>query len=297
MNYEFGLTVRTDRFYGRAQAFNAEFRDPIVRRTLLFPADRIPAALAGIPVTPIAQTAAQRQQGVVTVATAFDPRAVKAFVNDGQSRYYGFEAIVRFQASPRWSFDGNYSFLAGRDLNPNRPARRLPPQQAFAAVRYAPSGRWWGELSGAFAGAQRRLSAGDLDDERIGASRRRSDIAGFFRSAIVNQYLSAGADGRMGTADDLFTPTGETLSQIQNRVLPLGAVINGVAVLNDNTRVPLFRQTDSWVTLNVRGGVALKESLNLTFGVMNVLDRNYRIHGSGIDASGANAFIGIKLMF
>ena len=53
---------------------------------------RVPASLAGLPVTPIPQTAAQAQQGVVSVATGFDPRAVKAFVNEGSARYYGVDA-------------------------------------------------------------------------------------------------------------------------------------------------------------------------------------------------------------
>ena len=35
--------------------------------------------------TSIAPTSAQREQGVVSVATGIDPRAVKAFVNDGRA--------------------------------------------------------------------------------------------------------------------------------------------------------------------------------------------------------------------
>lgn len=51
------------------------------------PANAVPTAIAGLAVTPIPQTAAQRAQGVVTVASAIDPRALKSFVNDGRSRY------------------------------------------------------------------------------------------------------------------------------------------------------------------------------------------------------------------
>ena len=50
-------------------------------RTVLFPVNAIPTVIAGLPVTPIPPTAAQQAQGVVTVATAADPRALKSFVN------------------------------------------------------------------------------------------------------------------------------------------------------------------------------------------------------------------------
>ena len=50
-NYEFGVTVRHRRYYARAHVFDAELKDPIVRRTLLFSADLVPPSLAGIPVS------------------------------------------------------------------------------------------------------------------------------------------------------------------------------------------------------------------------------------------------------
>jgi hemoglobin/transferrin/lactoferrin receptor protein len=139
MNYEFGMRVRSRRIYARAQFFDSELYNPIVRRTLLFPAGNVPATLAGLAVTPIAQTPAQRADGVVTLATAIDPRAVKAFVNDGQSRYYGVEAMCRLLQTNRLVFEGNYSYILGRDLFPNRNIRRLPPAMGAVSVRYAPS--------------------------------------------------------------------------------------------------------------------------------------------------------------
>lgn len=144
------------------------------------------------------------------------------------------------------------------------------------------------------AGAQNRLSGGDLDDERIGASRRRSDIADFFRGSRNASLLVAGPDGVRGTADDVFAPTGETLLQIQNRVLPLGTTIHGVTVLNDSTRVPLYLSTAGWFAFDFQGGMPLSEQWQLTFGVQNLFDRNYRHHGSGVDMPGINGYAGLR---
>ena len=290
MNYEFGFRVQTRRLYARVQAFDAEMYNPIVRRTLLFPVDNVPSQLAGIPVTPLPQTAAQRQQGVITVTTPFDPRSVKAFVNDGRARYYGIESLVNYAVSNRWSLSANYSFLAGRELNPNRNMRRLPPQSGSATVRYTPSGRRiWFEVSLVAAGPQERLSGGDRDDERIGASRRRQDIADFYRGARVHPFLDS--------VTGVFRPTGETLRQIQDRVLPVGAVINGVRVVDDATRVPLYLSTAGWATVNARAGVPLGERWRLMLALENVADKRYRLHGSGIDSPGISAYSSLRFSF
>ncbi len=297
-NYEIGATLRLRRLYVRAHAFDAELKDPIVRRTLLFPAGGVPSQIAGIAVTPIAQTAAQRAQNVVSVATPLDPRAIKAFVNEGKAKYYGFETIFRYSISPQWSAEGNYSYLVGRELDPNRFIRRLPPQQGFLAIRFQPGGRSdWIELSGNFSGAQRRLSGGDITDERIGAARRRSDITDFFQGSLVRPFISPGPDGASGTPDDIFSPTNETVAQIRDRVLPIGATVNGVLITDDNSRAPLYTKTAGFASLNLRGGIAIAENVSLDLALMNLLDRNYRIHGSGIDAPGVSLFAGLRFSF
>lgn len=298
MNYELGVALNWDRLYLRVQGFDAELESPIVRRTLLFPNDHLPSSLAGVPVTPIVPTAAQLAQGVNSVATALDARAVKAFVNDGSARYYGLDAVARHRVSSQWLVEANYSYLVGNDLNPTRPVRRLPPQQGLLSVRYQPGGRLsWVEASALFSGPQDRLSGGDITDERIGAARRRSDIADFFAGGLVSPYITPGADGRTGTADDVFAPTGETVARIRDRVLPIGATINGVTVVDDGTRVPLYTSTPGFVSLNLRAGFALMRNLDATVAVFNLLDRNYRVHGSGVDAPGRNAFFGMSVSF
>jgi outer membrane receptor protein involved in Fe transport len=290
MNYEFGLRIRTDRIYARAQYFLADLFDPIVRRTLLFPAANVPATLAGLPVTPVPQSAAQAQQGVVTVATGIDPRAVKAFVNDGQSRYYGVDSMGRLLLTRRLALEGNFSYIIGRDLYPNRNIRRLPPAMGASRLRYTPSGRRpWAEISIAAAGEQSRLSGGDRDDERIGASFRRADIASFFRGSRVAALTDP--------ATGVFGPTGETLMQIQNRVLPLGATVGGVRVVDDNTRVPLYLSTAGWTVVSVRSGFPLGERWQLNGALENLLDKNYRYHGSGVDAAGVNLWVGVRFLF
>ena len=297
-NYELGFTIQTRRLYGRVHVFNAELLDPIVRRTLLFDAKGVPSSIAGIPVLPILPSPLQQQQGVVTVATAFDPRALKAFVNDGQQRFYGLESLAQYTISSTWAIDANYTFLAGRDLNPNRPLRRLPPQQGVLSLRFTPSGsRLWLQADGILAGPQERLSGGDLSDERIGAERRRRDVGDFFRGARVSPYLKTGTDRIAGTANDIFSPTNETLSQVQARVLPLGGTVNGVTIIDDNTRVPLFLRTAGYFSMNLNAGIRLTERSSLNLAVRNVLDTNYRVHGSGIDSPGINVYLGYSFQF
>ncbi len=297
-NYELGLTYTAGRLRSRVQVFDAELLNPISTRTILFPADGFPASVAGIPVFAVPPTAAQKAQGVVAVATALSARSLKTTVNDGHSKYYGVNSLFSYAVTSRWRVQGNYTFLAGRDLYPNRPASRLPPQQGMISVWYAPPWReLWLELRSRFAGHQSHLSGGDIDDDRVGASRRRSDIASFFRSGNVIGYIQPGADGRLGTSDDVFSPTGETLRNIQDRVLPIGAVVNGVRVVDDSTRVPLHLKAAGWWSLELSGGIPIGERTSLHFGLGNLLDRNYRVLGSGVDAPGLNAFLGLRYLF
>jgi outer membrane receptor protein involved in Fe transport len=269
-NLEFGTRLEKGRHRARVQFFDALLSDPITRRTLLFSASSVPTGIAGFTVTALPQTAAQLDQGVVAVAGPFDPRALKSFVNDGRSRYWGVEADWEARLANRWFWSSSYSFLLGRDLDPNRNSRRLPPQHGSARLRYLRT-RFWVEAQLFASGAQDRLSGGDRDDERIGASRRRQDIADFFASARAAEVQ-----------------TGESLRAIQDRVLP---------GLPDTARVTLFNSTPGWVVIDLRGGVPLSDTVSVEAALSNLADRNYRIHGSGIDSPGRSARVLLRWRF
>ena len=66
---------------------------------------------------------------------------------------------------------------------------------------------------------------------------------------------SPGAGG-CTTAGGILIPTGETLAQVQNRLLPIGAIINGVTVVNANSNVPLFTAVPGYGLVGLRGPCA-----------------------------------------
>ena len=53
--------------------------------------------------------------------------------------------------------------------------------------------------------------------------------------------------------------------------------------------------TSGWATLNIRAGWRVNSHLSWQFDLENLLDKNYREHGSGVDSSGINAITSVKL--
>ena len=123
---------------------------------------------------------------------------------------------------------------------------------------------------------QDHLSTLALEDRRTGATRTRSSIASFFRNgARARGLIGPGMDGTFGTADDILLATGETLTQVQDRVLGPGV-----------TAEPLFPYLPGYLTVNLRGGFTLRESHEIVVVLENILDRNYRGVSWGVDAPG-----------
>jgi len=62
----------------------------------------------------------------------------------------------------------------------------------------------------------------------------------------------------------------------------------------DDPRIPP-EGTPGWFTLNLRGGVTLRQSLIVQIACENILDRNYREHGSGVNGPGRNWVISFQM--
>jgi len=55
--------------------------------------------------------------------------------------------------------------------------------------------------------------------------------------------------------------------------------------------------TPGWTVGNVRAGWSATDAWDLTFGVENVTDETYRIHGSGVSEPGRNVILSARYSF
>jgi hemoglobin/transferrin/lactoferrin receptor protein len=128
---------------------------------------------------------------------------------------------------------------------------------------------------------QERLSSIDLADRRTGARRTASSIAAFFfNGATARGLIASGPDAVLGTADDLLIATGETLAEIQRRVLG-----------PDLRPSSLFPVVPGYATFNVRSGIRLAERHDLLIEFENIGDRNYRGVDWGLDGPGRGLYL------
>jgi hemoglobin/transferrin/lactoferrin receptor protein len=51
----------------------------------------------------------------------------------------------------------------------------------------------------------------------------------------------------------------------------------------------------SWFTINIRGGYKIGKVLTVQVGIDNILDTQYRVFASGINAPGRNFFITLRI--
>ena len=270
-SYETGLHLHRERIDLDINGFVNEIRGNIVLQTLILPMGAVGQQLGEQRIT------AQNGNGVVFVAAATNPVLIRA--NYGDSRTVGIEQKFDLQVSSHWTLGQNFTWLRAANTRTGLPPTiegGTPAPQGNLRLRYAPAGgRLWIEPYLYAARRQTRLSSLDLEDRRTGAMRSRTSIQNFFRrGATVRGLVASGPDATFGTADDTLIATGETLAQVQTRVLGTAA------------SAPLFPYIPGFATFGLRGGFRLGESHEVVFDLENLNDRNYRGISWGMDAPG-----------
>jgi hemoglobin/transferrin/lactoferrin receptor protein len=219
----------------------------------------------------------QAAGGAVFVPLSSSPVLVNANFDD--VRIWGIEHTLDLRPTEALRLTTAFTYLHAEDRNTERPPNiegGTPPADVWLTLRYAPpDAPYWVEPYAHLAARQGRLSSLDLEDRRTGAGRSRTSIAAFFNNgARARGLVGNGPDGAANTADDVLLATGETLAQIQARVL-------GTAT--SSSLVPVL---PGYAVFGVRGGLALAPGHELLVDLENISDRSYRGISWGVDAPG-----------
>jgi hemoglobin/transferrin/lactoferrin receptor protein len=282
-NYDLSLRFRRGRVEWEATGFFIDYANAIVRQTLILPPGAVGRALGS------QRIERQNANGAVFVPLATAPVLTQA--NFGGARLKGFEFDTDVRLTKAWTLGGNYTYVRAEDrltgAPPNLGGGGLPPQTGFLRLRYQPpSSRHWVEAYSTLAGRQDRLSTLDLADRRTGAARSRANIQNFFRrGACVYGLTTPGTTGQCGSAGGTLIPTGETLAEVQNRMLG-GA-----------QSAPLFTAIPGYGLVNVRGGFRLNESQAVTVDFENIIDKSHRAPGWGVDGPGRSVTVRYQFKF
>src|SRR5829696_3079109 len=245
------------------------------------------------------QIISQNAAGFVFVAAA-PTTPVLVRVNFDDARFNGVELNGRARLTDRWSTNANFTYIRAYSLLNGLPPEiegGIPPATAFVSLRYQPRSRFYVEGYSTMAGRQNRLSSLDLLDRRTGAARSRANIQNFFRRGACVRGLTTVPVGGCGNAGGILIPTGETLLQVQNRLLPIGATINGVRVVDNNTLVPLFPHLPGYGLVGVRGSIKFAERSELFVDFENIFDKSYRGISWGIDGAGRGVTLRYRYEF
>ena len=271
LNLDGSVRYRSRRVSAEFTMFVNHISDNIQKQALILPQGAVGAMLGTDVIT------AQNANGAVFVAASATPVLVRA--NFDNARSWGIEHQGRFQLSDTLSLRTVFTYYNMKDtktgLAPNIEGG-TPAPDGYLMLQYAPAGgKWWVQPYLHAAAEQSNLSTLDLSDRRTASPRTRNNMRAFFLNGATNRgWVSPGADGVRGSADDVLTVTGETIAQIQDRVLGVG-VNSGV----------LFSAVPSYVAYGVRGGWRLGAH-QILIDASNLSDQNYRGISWGVDAPG-----------
>ena len=292
-SFDLSFRYTSNRFSAELTGFTTKLRDVYFDQALVLPAGATGTFLGSEEI--ISQNAA----GLVFVAAA-PTSPVLVRVNFDDARMNGIEADARVRFNDQFSGTGNFTYVRAHSLlngSPPNVEGGIPPATAFVSFRYQPRSRFYIEGYSTMAGRQNRLSSLDLSDRRTGAARSRTNIQNFFRRGACVRGLTTPGPTGCGSAGGILIPTGETLAQVQNRLLPIGAVINGVRVVNNDTLVPLFPYLPGYGLVGVRGAWKFNERSEVFVDFENIFDKSYRGISWGVDGAGRGVTVRYRYSF
>lgn len=276
LTYEGSLRWRRPRFDTDLTVYVNDISGNIAYQSLLLPQGAVGTPIGDQTITQ------QLPNGVVFVPASSNPVLIRANFDD--ARLWGVEYTFNARLGGDWSTGVVATYQHAQDQRTGLPPNiegGTPNPEGWLRLRWAPAGKsFWVEPYLRLALDQDRLSSLDLSDRRTGASRSRSSIASFFNNgARARGLIGNGPDGRSGTADDVLLATGETLAQIQARVL-------GTASSSS-----LYTRVDGFTVVGVRGGLRFGQKHELLVDVGNIGDVNYRGISWGMDAPGFGVYL------
>lgn len=264
-----GVTLRWSRFRAELTGFWSRLGNTIVSQTLILPAGAAGMTLGDQTIS------GQLPSGAVFVPAATNPVQVRA--NYGGARIRGVEQSMRLRLSGAWTLNQNFTTVDAADSVTGAPPDIEPGMPAPAgrmSVLYSPEKRRiWVEAYVDAAWRQDRLSSLALSDRRTGAARSRTNIANFFNNGARARGLVAGG---------ILLPTGETLAQVQQRVL------------GSASSAAMFTAVPGYGALGLRAGIPAGRRCDVMIDLSNLTDHNYRGLGWGVDASGRAAMVKLK---
>jgi outer membrane receptor protein involved in Fe transport len=282
-NFDAGFRFRHKRFDTDFTWFLTDINGAIVKQTLILPAGSVGKFLGD------QQINSQDPRGWVTVpASGSTPVLIRTNFTD--ARIWGVEYTVDARPDRNWTFGGNFTYVHAEDKATGLPPNiegGTPPPTGFLRLRYEPAGKhFWIEGYSTLADRQSRLSSLDLGDRRTGATRSTGQIQNFFRRGACLRGLTTPGPTGCGSAGGILIATGETLAQVQTRVL-------GSPTASPK---PLFDHMPGYGLINVRGGYRFERS-EISIDFENITDKNYRGLAWGIEGPGRSVTARYRFRF
>src|SRR3989441_2737917 len=283
-NFDAGIRFRHKRFDTDFTWFLTDINGAIVKQALILPPGSTGKFLGDQQITFQDPT-----RGWVAVPLSSGaPVLIRANFTD--ARIWGVEYTFDARLHRNWTFGGNFTYIHAEDkangLPPNIEGG-TPAATGFLRLRYQPAGkRYWIEAYSTLADRQARLSSLDLGDRRTGATRSTGQIQNFFRRGACVRGLTTPGPTGCGSAGGILIATGETLAQVQARVL-------GSPTASPK---PLFDHIPGYGLINVRGGYRFEKS-EISIDFENITDKNYRGLAWGIEGPGRSVTARYRLRF